>query len=286
MVQVAVRDRTDAAATPVRKAPVARGQDVVPGYQVLAHLRRGRDYDVYDVWSEERACRCIVKTLRPDHVGDQKSREHLVQEGGLLERLTHVHIVRAYESVLEPVPALVLETLTGETLESLIERRRSRLPWADIAMLGLHLCSAVQYLHRQGILHLDLKPSNIVCQHGLAKVIDLSLARPPGPGHKGAGTPQYMAPEQIHGADATAATDIWGIGVVLFEAATTEMPLGDTRDRDPERRAVPIASLRRGPTAITSAIDRCLNLNPSLRPTVEELATILEGLVGSLKLTT
>src|SRR5439155_1630685 len=86
---------------------------------------------------------------------------------------------------------------------------------------GIHVCSAMHYLHRRaGFLHLDLKPSNIVCEQGHAKVIDFSIARRPGRGHKGAGTRQYLAPEQARGDLVTAATDVWGIGVVLFEVAT------------------------------------------------------------------
>src|SRR5262249_61036880 len=77
------------------------------------------------------------------------------------------------------------------------------------------------YLHESaGFLHLDLKPSNIVCELGHAKVIDLSITRRPGPGRRGVGTQHYLAPEQALGRSLTTATDVWGIGVVLFEAAS------------------------------------------------------------------
>ena len=74
----------------------------------------------------------------------------------------------------------MLETIDGETLKHLCERRRTACPPTDIAFLGMHLCSAIQYLHRNGVLHLDLKPSNVISDQGLAKVIDLSIAKRPG----------------------------------------------------------------------------------------------------------
>jgi eukaryotic-like serine/threonine-protein kinase len=195
-----------------------------PGYQTIELLRRGRDLDVYDAWSEERACRCVVKTVRPDRLGHDGPARRLLAEGRLLCRLTHPHIVRAYEVIEEPVPMVVMETLSGETLSHMVEVRDVRLSPAEVAHLGLHLASAVRYLHRHGWLHLDLKPSNVIAECGRAKLIDLSVARPPGPAHPGIGTFYYMAPEQARGGELGAAADVWGLGAVLFEAATGEPP--------------------------------------------------------------
>lgn len=88
--------------------------------------------------------------------------------------------VRAYEKIEQPHPISILETLTGATLAYLIDNSRRRLPLSDIVHLGLHLCSAIHYLHRRGILHPDLKPSNIVSERQLAKVLDLR-----SPGYRG-----------------------------------------------------------------------------------------------------
>ena len=91
-----------------------------PGYRTIELLRRGRDLDVYDVWSEERACRCVIKALRPDRLDRDGARRRLLEEGRLLRDLTHPHIVRAYEVAEEPVPMVVMETLTGETVGHMI----------------------------------------------------------------------------------------------------------------------------------------------------------------------
>lgn len=181
-------------------APLQSGHVIAPGYEVIAHLHRSRHLDIYDVWSEEREARCAAKVARPDLLHDADIQHKLIREGSLLERFTHPHNVRAYETLTCPHPVLVLETLDGETLSYPLSRRRQRLPLLGVICLGLHLCSAIQYLHRQGYLHLDLKPSNIVADGGRAKVLDLSLARPPGHFCRGVGTDWYMAPEQACGA--------------------------------------------------------------------------------------
>jgi serine/threonine protein kinase len=151
--------------------------------------------------------------------------------------------------------------------------------------LGLHLCSALHYMHRQGVLHLDLKPSNIISESRLAKIIDLSIARPPGRGREGAGTTQYMAPEQVTGDHLSPATDVWGVGAVLWEAATGEEPFNadDEDDDEPsyeqlERRIVPIRSYRRVPAAFASLVESCLEPDPARRPTVREIADALNGM--------
>ena len=262
--------------------PLEAGEVIAPGYEVIAHLHRSNNFDVYDAWSEERACRCIAKTPIPDLLEDKSLARGLFREGRLLAKLTHPHIVRAYETLKEPQPTLILETLTGATLAYLIETRQRRLPLTAIVNLGLHLCSAIHYLHRHAILHLDLKPSNIVSERGLAKLLDLSIARSPGRGEKDTGTLEYMAHEQARGGYLGPATDVWGIGAVLFEATTGEAPFEayDEEDRyeQLERRAEPVRLYRRVPAAFDDLVAGCLEPDPTRRPTIDELARSLKAL--------
>lgn len=283
----------------VEHPPLPAGAFLVPGYVVVGHLHQSNNYDVYDVYSEERACRCIAKAQRRDLLDKEEARRALLREGDLLGGLTHPHIARLYEAIPDPHPVLILETLTGETLAHLIDTSYRRLPLTAVAELGLHLCSALHYLHGRNILHLDLKPSNIVSERGLAKILDLSIAQPPGPGKKGAGTVQYMAPEQVTGGPVSAATDVWGIGAVLFESATAEPPFnaedeetypgdgassGTWTDAEAEDydqvsgRADPVRTHRRVPAAFDELISACLNPDPSGRPTVAQLADTLRTL--------
>jgi serine/threonine protein kinase len=164
-------------------------------YRLLEQLSSGHSCDTYDAWSEERECRVIVRK------GDVRD------EGRLLRRLTHPNIVRVYEVHRD---WMVLETLSGSTLAAL-----PPLSLQDAIEMGRQLCSAVGYLHRQGWLHLDLKPDNLIADGGRLKLIDFSIAQRPGPVESGTGTRRWMAPEQEHGGVATEATDVWGIGAVL-----------------------------------------------------------------------
>jgi serine/threonine protein kinase len=265
---------------------------IAPGYEIIAHISRGGALDVYDVWSEERQCRCIVKTVRPDRWGDRGVRRRLEAEGRLLRRLTHPHIVRAYERPATTNPVVVMETLSGETLAHLIEEGEA-LSASEIAHLGLHLCSAVQYLHCKQILHLDLKPANIIAEAGRAKIIDLSVARRPGRARPGVGTWCYMAPEQVWGGELASPADVWGIGVVLWEAAAGKAAFGgDDADDDPslsnaeelpphlhpqvQHPAEPIAAHRSLPPELVAAIDAALASTPEARPSVAVLADLLE----------
>jgi serine/threonine protein kinase len=250
---------------------VRPGYDVVPGYEVVAHLKRTLSLDVYDVWSRERHALCIVKTIRPDRLGDTRARRGLAREARLLASFTHPHIVRLYEHVARPQPALVLETLQGATLARLLDDLpRRRLPARELGWLAVHLCSALQYIHARGVVHLDLKPSNVISDRGQAKLIDFSIARAPGRQRRGVGTLRYMAPEQRRGGRVDSATDVWGLGAVLFEAATGERP------------AVAGAGLdgRRLPAPVKAAIAGALSPHPRSRPTVAELEAALEPLAG------
>jgi eukaryotic-like serine/threonine-protein kinase len=259
-------------------SPLGSGAQIAPGYEVIAHLSRGRALDTYDAWSAERDCRCVIKAVRPDRLGEERPRRRLRREGRLACELNHPHLVRGYELIVRPQPLAVLETLDGETLEHMLRDRSRRLLLVDVAYLGMHLCSAMHYLHGRGHVHLDLKPSNVISDGGLAKVIDLSLARRPGRGQSGAGTIPYMAPEQARGGHVDAATDVWGIGAVLYEAATGQKPfsgLNGTRYPQLEHRPPPVSTLRRLPVGFASAIDSCLDSAPSDRPRVDEVSRVL-----------
>jgi len=277
-------------------APLAPGTEVAPGCTVLDHVRRGDDFDAYDTWCAARYSRCFVKTPRPDRVHDVSVRRTLVREGRLLLASSHPHLVRAYElhAPRDGVPALVLELVPGPSLKVVLEEHR-RLPERDLGLLGRHLCSAARYLHGRGHLHLDIKPSNVVIGGGIARLVDLGLSRSPGPCRAGVGTARAMAPEQARGGHVNAATDAWGIGLVLYEAATGHRPFGDGGEwtcscGDPscaaaeprylqlQRRAPRVRARRRLPSGVAATIDACLALEPGDRPSLEALDAALAEL--------
>lgn len=275
------------------RPPAARGERIANGYEVVALIRRGRRLDVYDAWSEERGCRVVVKTLRPERVGDLEAAAHLRLEGDLLQSLAHPHLVRAYETITtteQPRPAVVLETLPGHTLSYLIEMQ-GQLPFGDIALLGIQLSSALTYLHKEKWVHLDVKPSNVVATGGRAILIDLSLVSRPGDSD-GGGTFDYLSPEQASRAPVTAAADVWGLGVTLFEATTGDVPFPESSHKQRTDRGdrwypqleggpPPVRSVRRAaPQPLAEIIDSCLQREPSRRPTLDEVATTLADWAG------
>jgi serine/threonine protein kinase len=275
---------TEAAATVDAPSHLEPGARLARGYEVIAHLRRGRDLDVYDVWSEERDCRCVAKTPRPDRLQHRPTRRRLRDEGRLLLSLAHPHIVRAYELIERPDPVLILETIDGETVDHLVNRRSRRLPAVDIAYLGMHLCSAVQFLHRNRIIHLDLKPSNVISDLGQAKLLDLSIARAPQRVRPGIGTRRYMAPEQARGGEIGPATDVWGVGAVLFEAATALPPfgqegIGGVNGSGPAPVSPSVRRHRRLPADLVQVIEGCLQVRPQDRPGAMEVSRTLDGFV-------
>lgn len=265
--------------------PLGAGREIAPGTTIVEHLHRSAALDVYDAWNEPRACRVIVKTPRPARLRNAVTRRRLLQEGRLLKRLTHPHIVRAYEVHDGTRPAIVMETLTGQTVEHLIETSRRPLGALELANLGAHIAAALHHLHDHGFLHLDLKPSNVVAENGRAKVIDLSHARRPGRMRAGNGTWCYMAPEQVRGGPVDAAADVWGLGIVLHGAATRTSPLADLADEldvdDPQLHArLPLLRRLRPrlPAELTRLVDTCLEPEPRARPPLNEAFRKLHAL--------
>jgi eukaryotic-like serine/threonine-protein kinase len=238
--------------------PRGAGSRLAPGLEVIALLRRGTDLDVYDAWSDELGARCVVKTVRPDRRADRRARARLLREGRLLRRLSHPHLVHAHAVVREPWPLLVLEVLGGETLGRRLEQ--GPLDEDEAAVLGLHLGSALRYLHRAGIVHLDVKPSNVVLEGARARLLDLSIARPPGTIRAGVGTVGYLAPEQERGGPVGPPADVWGLAVTLGEA------IGN-------------GGCRRG--ALRELLAPALAPEPADRPPLERLLAGLEQVAGA-----
>lgn len=271
---------------------------------LVEHLRRGNDLDVYDAWSHARGTSVVVKVVRPDRRDRPRTIDRLLREGDLLLHLTHPHIVRCYTVLRRPTPALVLETLAGRTLSALLDDQE--LSSTEVGHLGLHLASAVRYLHRHGTLHLDLKPSNVIEDGGRAKLLDLSIARAPGRAPAGMGTWGYRSPEQVAGGVVGPPADVWGLGATLYEAATgvpafavppeatgDASVYGTTSDATGATGTVeavatsefdggpePLASLRDLPADLVALIHECLLPDPDRRPSIDDLLARLEPIAG------
>ncbi len=263
-----------------RRQPVG---DLPAGYRPLALLADGRRLETWDSWDEARGTRCVVKLLRTDRRDDPRVRQAVLLEGHLATSLAHPHLVRGYDVHDDP-PAVVLETLRGATLSALVEHQP--LDLADAAELGCQLTSVLGYLHRHDWLHLDLKPDNVVVDHGKAVLIDLSLAGRPGSGRPGAGTRGYLAPEQATGRGLSTATDVWGLGMTLIEALVRTAPYGDEATWESRRRwpllhrRMPLVpeGLDEVPDEVRDLLAACVSLDPAARPLLEQVRSALEPL--------
>ena len=257
--------------------------DLPAGYRPLTLLADGRRLETWDAWDEARGTRCVVKLLRADRRDDPRVRQAVLLEGHLATSLAHPHLVRGYD-VLDDPPTVVLETLRGATLSALVEHEP--LDLADAAELGCQLASVLGYLHRHDWLHLDLKPDNVVVDHGKAVLIDLSLAGRPGSGRPGAGTRGYLAPEQATGRGLSAATDVWGLGMTLIDALARTAPYGDEATWESRRRwpllhrRMPLVpeGLDEVPDEVRDLLAACVSLDPAARPLLEQVRSALEPL--------
>ena len=206
------------------------GAAIAEGRLVLREMGGGTRYEVFLVWDEDLYGLAVAKVLRPGYAEDEDAVADLRREVEILRSLSHPVLLRAFDAVFEGnFPHVLLEYLDGPTLRRLI-KRHGPLAVEQVLPLALQVVAVLNYLHRREIVHLDVKPANIVM--GLPpRLIDLSLARPleSAARLRGAiGTDAYMAPEQ---ADAAArpgligpATDIWGLGAALYHAISGSVP--------------------------------------------------------------
>lgn len=274
---------------------VGAGDEIVPGIRAERKLGGGERYEAYLGWHEKLFAPVVVKVVRPDLVGDSATLRGLRREVEMLQRLAHPVIVRAFDADMEaPRPHVVLEHLDGPRLSSLL-RRFGPLSLDQLLPLGLELCSALHYLSAEGVVHLDVKPSNVI-MGAPPRLIDLSIARSVDDAARlthVTGTDAYLAPEQADpprsGTPGTAA-DIFGLGVTLYEGLTGVRPFRDgSRDREappaevwPQLVEAPAPLPRRIPGPVADPILACLDPDPRSRPTAAELAGLLQPLVELL----
>ena len=196
-------------------------------YQVLELLGEGGMARVYKVWDKVRSTHLALKLLREDLAEDRVFIRRFQREAQTLERLQHPSIVRFYGLEREGIQAFMLvDFIDGFTLRTEIARMEGHaMAGKRILEIMRPVCSALQYAHSKSIVHCDIKPANIMInRNGTVLVSDFGIARMTEGSTTvtmaGAGTPAYMAPEQIMGADPSPLTDIYALGVVLFEMLT------------------------------------------------------------------
>jgi eukaryotic-like serine/threonine-protein kinase len=218
---------------------------------------------------DRRLQRFVALKFLPPYLGTQPELKlRFTQEAKAIASLDHPNLCTIFEveETDDGQLFIVMPYYEGETLKQMIER--GPMPLALVIDYGLQMCAGLAHAHAAGVVHRDIKPANVmvtpggkvkILDFGIAKVSDMSLTR------------SYMSPEQACGDPVDHRTDLWALGVVLYEMLTGRAPFsGDSREalffgiqyRDPVR----IDSLRPDvPSAVTSAVGRLLEKDPARR---------------------
>ncbi|HVK87108.1 MAG TPA: serine/threonine-protein kinase [Kofleriaceae bacterium] len=274
-----------------------RGLVIAGRYRIEDVIGRGGMAVVASAFDLE--CSRQVALKIPHHaLGRDAAR--FVSEARVVQRLTSRHVARLYEAGtfvqrgLE-VPYLALEYIDGVSLASWL-RAQGKVAPADAAAIVLQACDALAEAHALGVVHRDIKPANLMLTseagHLLVKVLDFGIARSteecdPRLTVTGdlVGTPTYMAPEQLRpAATIDARSDVWALGVVLFEAITGRVPFPSTSMPElclaillDDAPPLPAAC----PSGIAEVVQRCLVKDPTARfASAAELATALRGIAS------
>jgi serine/threonine protein kinase len=271
-----------------------QGDEIVPGLTAMRLLGGGSAYEAYLAFDELLHTSVVVKLVRPDQVDDASTLRGLEREVEMLGRLNHPAIVRGFHADLGGErPHVVLEHLDGPRLSSLV-RRHGPLPLQQLVPLAVELAAAAHYLRAMGVVHLDIKPSNII-MGAPARLIDLSVARTVEDAARlttAIGTDGYMAPEQCVPDGPVApgpAADVWGIGATLFHALAGYRPFerGDREAQNDAQRwlqlvAAPKALPPRVPVEVAAPVLACLDPDAAARPKPSELAAAFEEPLAAL----
>ena len=264
-------------------------------YDLLEEVGQGGMGIVYKARDRETGDLVALKLLKPEVASDQKIMERFKNELRLARIITHKHVCRIHEfNRVEGTACISMEYVEGESLRASLNRFGS-MGVQKAAHLGLQICSGLQEAHARGVIHRDLKPENImVDSDGNVKIMDFGIARSvykttttTGAGSP-IGTPAYMAPEQAECRYVDARTDIYALGLILYEVLTgTQTFRGDTAAQMAYKQVHEVPRRLREITpslspAVEAVVLRCLAKDPSQRfQTCEELGAALIPLTAT-----
>ena len=286
--------------TPPRRATAsinAFGQAVLqPGmvlgqrYEVIKMLGEGGMGAVYKARDRELNRMVALKVIRPEMAANPAIIQRFKQELILARQVTHKNVIRIYDlGEADGLKFITMDYIEGEDLFSLV-KQKGKLPPDEAVDLMLQVCRALDAAHNEGVIHRDLKPQNImVDQQGRVLVMDFGLARSmesDGMTRSGAlvGTVEYMSPEQALGEELDQRSDLFALGLILYELLTGKLPfkaesmMGSLLKRTKER-AIPAADLDSSvPRGLSNIVSKCLERERTLRyQNVQQMLTDLDS---------
>lgn len=269
---------------------LARGNRLAGRYEIIEELGRGGMGKVFKAYDHKISEVIALKLIRPEISAQEKAIERFKNELKFTRRITHRHICRMYDLGEEDfLYYITMEYVAGEDLKRFV-KRAGPLNAGKAVMIAGQICDGLAEAHRIGAIHRDLKPQNIMIDaDGNAKIMDFGIARftemerVTGSGVM-IGTPEYMSPEQAELGEVDARSDIYSLGVVLFEMVTGKVPFeGATPLSLAMKHKMEIPRNVREwnpqvPAGLAAVIARCLEKDPAKRySSADELKAALEG---------
>ncbi|MCK6551263.1 protein kinase [Myxococcota bacterium] len=278
---------------PAVMPPVTNERRIGP-YRVLEELGSGGMAVVYKAVQPSLDRIVAIKELRAEFVHDRQVAARFAREAASLATLQHGNIVTIFDYLYDQESAhIVMEYVEGIDLFDLLAAT-DRVPSELAAIIGVGVAEALEYAHYRGIIHRDIKPSNIlVSKNGEVKLMDFGIARDPQNSELtmvgiAVGTPAYMAPEQIRGDKIDFRTDIFALGIVLYEMIGGEKPWPEEDGRSVTVKVLdepykPLSEREPSvPPELERIVERCLQKDPAKRyKTTHELRRDLELYVQS-----
>jgi hypothetical protein len=229
-----------------------------------------------------------LKFLPHELTSDPEALERFHREVRVARQVSHPNVCRVFDiGVADGAPFITMEYVDGEDLSSLL-RRIGRFPEDKGLEISRQVCAGLAAAHEQGLLHRDLKPANIMLDgRGRVRITDFGLASLAGEVHGGdvrAGTPAYMAPEQLAGKEVTFKSDIYALGLVLYEIFTGKRAFDAptlqelTKQRETSSPTNPTMLVKDLDPLVERVIERCLEKDPAKRPaSALQVAAALPG---------
>ncbi|MEE8378140.1 MAG: protein kinase, partial [Candidatus Aminicenantaceae bacterium] len=217
------------------KEELTTGSTFAGRYQIIEELGKGGMGKVYKVLDKEINTKVALKLINPEIAMDKKTIVRFRNELKIARDISHKNVCRMYDLNKEKgTYYITMEYVSGGDLKTFI-RRAAPLSTARALSIGRQICEGLSEAHKIGIVHRDLKPNNIMIDdNGNARIMDFGIARSvKGKGITGSGimigTPEYMSPEQAEGKDVDHRSDIYSLGVILYEMVTGQLPFqGDS----------------------------------------------------------
>ena len=260
------------AVTPRRVIPgrVSSGTLITNRYRMVRHLGSGGMGMVYQAEDLKLNVTVALKFLTSDDTRNGRRLQLFLNEVRLARQITHPSVCRVFDvDEVDGHHFISMEHVEGEDLASLL-RRIGRLAQDKALSIAIEICQGLEAAHDGGILHGDLKPSNLMIDaHGRAKIMDFGLAKfnrhPDLPGAI-AGTPDYMAPEQRRGESPSVQTELYGLGLDWYELFTGQRVRRDFEITDSGEGPSPSTALDALDPIVERIIRHCLERDPGLRP--------------------